>query len=207
MRKLSFWLFYRPRVAWVGVLFVCLSVVIAALPSSSEPLIRFDGFVLQLFGLVTIIIGITGTRKLFGLPGLGAQFLEWLAQRPRLRQGTRTIRGVGGLASATASGRGKLRSTVGPDASLEERVRVLEANFEALDRSMDAQQRQLDDLRSTSEEALNAERRTRQEKVRRVEEKLAQAETGGIFISFVGVIWLIVGLFITTASQEIAALF
>jgi hypothetical protein len=68
-------------------------------------------------------------------------------------------------------------------------------------------QQQVDDSKHTTEEALSQERSLRQTELHTLNRKLELTETGGLDISLMGLICLMVGLIMSTASYELAGIF
>jgi hypothetical protein len=201
--------------AWLiqaKLLFLTLAIFLGAaallsMSAPTEPHIRLAGLGIQLLGLSTVLYGISTTRHHFGLPSLASSATTWLRSFPRWRIPPATISGVGGIESATAFGRATVRSVPRPNATIEDRVKTLEQNFATLDMSTTAIQQQLDAEQAARADALRQERASRETELRSLAEKLQLAETGGLNLSFWGLIWLMGGLLMSTASYELAALF
>jgi len=165
------------------------------------------GLLLQLLGLYTVLRGISATRTLFALPTFTASALTWLRSFPRRHPPPVTISGVGAIGSASAFGRASVRAALGPNPTLEDRVHVLEQNLASIDKYTVALQQQVDEAKYITKEALTKERLLRQTEVHSLSRKLELTETGGLDISLVGLVWLMVGLVMSTASYELAGLF
>ena len=172
----------------------------------TEPQIRLGGLFLQLLGLSTVLSGISQTRKLFNLPSLLTVAVRWLMSFPKFRLERRVARMIGQAGEFDLAARMKARHQAGPDASLEDRVRVLEANLQLLDQQSDNLQHQLDEANRQANSALAAESQSRERALDNLREKLTLTETGGLDVSLMGLIWLMVGLVITTASIELSRL-
>jgi len=112
-----------------------------------------------------------------------------------------------GLGEMKLSGSGTSRHLAGPNATLEDRVRVLESNFETVDLRTIRLQEQIEQENQKRKEALDAERSTRTQEIDIVRKKLEATETGGLNISLMGLIWLATGLIMSTASLELSQLF
>ena len=195
----------KPRLLWL-----CLSVPIAcSLPlilfSASEPIVRMMGLFLQLLGILNVVYGIERTRNFFGRPSLFRSAAAWLAEFPSLRGGTPTRIEASSAGATLVSGRLSVRHRAGPNANLEDRVRVLESNVEGLENSRDEFQVQLDQANQRMDRELAEERQDRGLQIEALGAKLETSQTGDLGVSLVGAIWLMMGLLLSTASQEIAA--
>jgi len=187
------------------VLLVCLSTLL--LFRAAEPLIRFTGLFLQLLGISTVLYGISETRKLFNCPSLLSVASRWLTSFPKFRLPKRTVRLVGQAGEMSFAGRVIARHQAGPNATIEDRVRVLESNLQLIDHRMDELQQQIDQANRQTNQALAAERQTREHDIDHLRKKLEITETGGLYVSLMGLVWLIVGLMMSTASLELSNLF
>jgi len=203
-RRLAGWL-GEARLSWLGIAVVALGFYVSLSLDLSEPYIRLTGLTLQILGLLTVLYGISKTRQLFNLPTVSASVISWLKRFPPFRLKGVTGRMIGLAGEVNAAGRVKARFTVGPDSPLESRVRALESNFRILDETVDRLQQQAEERDRLGREAIQAESQARQREVKVVSEKLALAQTGGLTLSLIGLIWLIVGLAITTLSPELAS--
>jgi hypothetical protein len=160
--------------------------------------------ILQLLGTLTILVGLEKTRTVFDLPSLGASSAAWLRSFPKLRD-HRVVSGSANLATGgTLSARATVSHRAPGDASLDERVRVIESNIKSLELRTEQLQAQLDKSNLARTKALDEERRRRETDIALLSRKLEAAEADGINTSQWGLIWLTIGLLLSTASQEIA---
>lgn len=203
IRRISSWL-AQPKLLWIAAGVLALALCPVLLFDLEELEIRFVGLALQLFGLLTVVHGISQTRKLFNLPPVTSSALRWLKAFPRLRQNRGISREIGIAAELDSAGRVKPVLSAPPGAPLEDRVRALEGNFRLLDRRLDDLDGRMEESDRQASGALTTEREERQRDVQNLNEKLALLETGGLSVSLTGLLWLMAGLVITTASQEIA---
>lgn len=184
------------------ILFSILFLAYILKPTESH--IRLTGLFLQLAGLLTILYGIVKTRELFGLPSLFSSALIRLRAFPRWHIPPLKITVDAAVGTMTASGRVSIRHKPPPDASLEDRIRSIEINFDTLDGTVIALQQQIDEAERTRAQVLDEERTIRRTEILAVRQKLELTETGGLDISLGGLVWLAVGLILSTASPELA---
>ncbi len=112
-----------------------------------------------------------------------------------------------GLGEVKLSGSVTLKQIAGPNATLEDRIRVLESNLDVIDLRSIKLQEQVEQENQNRKEALVAERNTRTQEIDIVRTRLEATETGGLNISLMGLIWLAAGLIMSTASLELSRLF
>lgn len=197
---------WKIEIITIGViLFSILFLAYVWKPTESH--IRLIGLLLQLAGLCTILYGILKTRELFGLPSLLSSALIRLRAFPRWRISPTELKADGVIMSSTLIGRATIRNQPPPGASIEDRIRSIERNFELLDRTVITLQQEFDKAERSRTQAQKEERAARIAELRSLNEKLELTETGGLDISLGGLVWLAVGLILSTASPELATWF
>ena len=173
-------------------------------PGTAECTIRLSGLALQILGIGTVAWGISETRALFGHPSLFAVAKSWLRSFPpfhsRVVSGTANIT----LGGATMSGRGYGMDNAGPNATPEARIEVLEKNIRRINERIDQTQREMDTEFRNAGAALKREEQARATEDQAIRHKLETSETGGIHVTAMGALWLLVGVTLSTASPEIA---
>jgi len=93
----------------------------------------------------------------------------------------------------------------GPEVPIEKRLSAIEANLKGVDERLNQVQQRLhyETCRISSES--HEERTAREEEDLKTRRKLELSQTGGLSISAVGLVWLFLGLILSTASPEIAS--
>ena len=194
------------RHGWLSVAVIAVALVVSLRPHTAEPVIRLTGLVLQLLGIATVIWGISETRALFGHPSLVRKAAAWLGRFPLLRRDV-TI-AVGGASMSTAMGRARAYGTLsaGPNPTVESRLDALEKNVTRIHERISQTQAEMDEGLQRSADALKREEQSRSAEDAAIRAKLEATGTGGVHISAIGASWLFVGVILSTASAEIAAL-
>jgi hypothetical protein len=187
----------------VGV--VAAASVIALRPGTSEPLVRWTGLVLQLLGIATVIVGIEQTRRLFNHPSFLSVAAAWLKQFPPLKRNIV----IGGVAAGEINldgmkARGYATSNPPPNASVDDRLASLERNVRHLNKRIDDAFQEIDKTESAHTKALEKEKQERRAEDSKIASKLEISGTGGLHVSAIGAIWLIIGVILGTGSVEIA---
>lgn len=197
----------EPRLFWLTVTVLLAAMALAFWPETTEPRVRITGWVLELFGLGTVGWGLEETRRQFGRPDFLTNICAWWARRPKLRQ--QVITGAGALVagSASVSGTGDVSNGTPLNPTLEDRVVALEAKVRRVNDHVDQVQRELRRERVAREEALSSERHMREKEDTEMRQKLESAETGGLHVSMMGVVWLCTGLTFSTLPNELLCVF
>jgi len=170
----------------------------------TEPEVRITGLLLQILGIGTVAWDIRETRKLFGRPTLMGQFQAWLRRFPAY--GGRDVSASVNITIPGASlhARGYAAAAARSNASVEERIDALEKNVTLVNARIDQTQNEMDQKFRGHADDLKQEERTRAREDQAIREKLEVTETGGLHISAMGALWLVVGVTLSTAAPEIA---
>jgi len=183
-----------------AVILVCWAVI-----PGWEPRIRIAGMFLELLGLSTVAFGLRETRKLFDKPSLFESARQWLRNFPKFKFETRIVAGSGhinlGGGAASAFGTASLSAT----ASLEERVAFLENGLNQANMLIHQIQQKIDEEARKHGSAIDTVR----QEIRRGDENnqqlVKEAMAGGLYIEITGAVWLLFGITLATASNEIAS--
>jgi hypothetical protein len=187
---------------WLAITVLVGALAIALLPTLNESRVRIVGLVLQLCGIMTVAQGISETRRFFGRPSLLSLWRNWVNRFPPFHRKI-IMATVAGTMELSGAAQAHVWSNSGPDASIEERVAILEKNLlRVRDTTYEVQQK-LDDESRSRENALVTERQLREAADSEIRNKLEATETGGLNLSLVGVVWLSVGLIFSTVPTEI----
>lgn len=206
LRALLHWLF-DARIFWLTLCVAAGALAFALRKSATEPEIRLTGLALQVLGIATVAWGIRETRSLFGRPDLFTLAKKWIKRVPIY--GKRTVAtsvnltGVG----ATLHGSAIVSSTAPPNATVEERISVLEKNIQHLNKRIDETQTEMDQGFRAQSSALEEEKQNRSREDQLLSEKLEATETDGLHISAMGALWLFIGVSLSTASVELSTWF
>jgi hypothetical protein len=210
MRRMFAWLkalfrwLAEASLAWLALLVVVVALLASLRHGAIETEIRVAGLFLQWLGIGTVAHGLHKTRKLFQRPSVTELIRGWLSRFPRWRQ--HAVVGVGGVVAGVGgvSGRAYGWSNMDPAAPIEARLEAVIRNVDGLNQRLLQLQTEMDsELRSHSK-ALREEQQLRAKDDRELQLRLEAAETGGIHISFIGVVWLFVGVLLSTVAPEIA---
>ncbi len=185
----------------------CVSVLVIALLGivylgASEQSFRIVGMALQLCGICTVAWELHEIRKLFRLPHPWAVFLDRLMNPPQWKPKPTTL---GNLQTGTNPRMAKIilkAFTVDSAAPLGERLTAIEKYIAVVESDLQRLQGQLDQEKQEIRSELHDEERHRQNSDQSINSKLEAAQTGGLNISLVGLIWLSIGLILGSCSLE-----
>jgi len=188
----------------IAGLLAALLVVIAF--DCSELGFHVAAGLLQLFGVGTVALGIRQTRRQFGRPGVLAHAWEWARSFPPLK--TSESRGsiATSLIGVHAVASGYVWKSVPAGASTEERLAAVEENLSGLLKRFNATEKELRDAMSAQKAGLDSETAARSEADREISARLEAAETGGLTLSLIGTVWIVVGIVLGTSPAQFSAL-
>jgi hypothetical protein len=132
--------------------------------------------------------------------------MGWLKRFPKYKPSPISGTMEGTFPAITLEASGYAWQSFGPDAPIEKRLSAIEANLKGLDERLNQVQHRLHYETHSISSALHEERTAREEEDLKTRRKLELSQTGGLSISAVGLIWLFLGLILSTASPEIARL-
>ena len=106
----------------------------------------------------------------------------------------------------TGNARAHMWSNPGLDATMAERIKALEENLQDVNQRLCSIQNEIDQSFRKQTEVLKHEQDTRAKADQEIREKLEATETGGLHISAMGVLWLVVGVIMSTIPTELTKL-
>jgi hypothetical protein len=191
------------KILWLTLGVASSSVFVAFVLHPNETGVRRMGWVLELLGLGTVAWDIHQVRQEFGQPGFFDSFLDWLRRMPgpwqRGAELQAHIRVPGIRAHGRLSGWHELPS----EASLEVRLDTAERNLQILRTELQHTQREFDDEKAVLERSLSEEQQAREAADVAITQRLEAAHTGGLYISAMGLVWLAMGLTLSTIPAEL----
>ena len=197
----------EPRLFWLCAFVVVASVAFALFGGVSEPKIRIIGMLLQLCGIGTVVWGLRETRKLFRHPDFFEHLVEWLKRFPKYKPRAVSYEGHISFPRIQVNGSTHAWQSAGPEAPIEKRLGAVEANLLDLNQRLVQVQQRLDDETRKITSELHEERVLRKKEDEEARKKLELSQTGGLNISAMGLVWLLWGVILSTASTEIVKLF
>ena len=210
----------RHMIMFAGVAlssFAVAFVVSHALAKPWEFTLRTTGGLLQVFGVVSVGLGIWKLRRAFGLGPVRAEILSelraWIGQvgiriaRMFGRRRNVIVAATGNLQLDGALAAARVKIGRGPNLSVEQRLEFLERGFdriEGLTYQIQDDLRKEIDLRTA---AIATERADRERITAEVRSQVLELAVGGIQLQIAGILCLIFGVALATWSQEFASLF
>lgn len=141
LRALGRW-WWEAWPAWGAFAVIgAVGLVAMFLPGSADDRVRYTGIFLEIFGILTVAVGLRDKRRVFQRPSLIEMLQNWMQRFPRWTAESRTI-GLTGVASSESMGSGYAYGWHGlpPEPKVEDHLNALEKNVETVKRlALDAQ--------------------------------------------------------------------
>ena len=142
---------------------------------------------------------------MFGHPSLFTLAKDWLKLFPkfggRIRLGSSNIQAT----SMTGNARGHVWMNAKDDSN-EARINAIEINLKSVNERLCEAQNQIDQCERKMEQDVKEEQDARIKADREILDKIEVIETGGIHISAMGVVWLFVGVIMSSMPAELSTL-
>lgn len=202
MKEMINWLL-EARLALLFGSILLLAGLISFYTWPTEQSIRITGYALQLLGMVFAIRGVMIIREYFGHPTIKSMLISWLKRIPKWRKRGKFISSSVSTSINVKVGNLESWSRDKPEETLEKR---LEAVLEKLDILRMTQENHSDEISKIKIEHKNYYETQKNEIITVKNElniKLEKIHTDDILVSLIGLIWLTVGLTLSTLSFEI----
>jgi len=188
----------------MGIFVVLAPVLLGFVAWHSEESIRIAGYALQLVGMIFAIRGLLGVREHFGQPLLRHLFLKWIKRFPRWKRKVVIGAGTGLVSMAGMKARAEVWTPDNPEKTVEERIDSIIKN---LDRIRDEQREhaQLIDKLKDSHEKHKKQVADESKKLKEdIQSDLESLHTSDLITSLVGLVWLTVGITMSTLAPELS---
>jgi hypothetical protein len=188
----------------VGAWFLC---------APQEVIVRYSGLGLELAGVFIVAYGLIERQKFFGLSSFKertarvlrqwSEYLKRLLSRPKGQPVTLKVN-TGDSVMVGLTGKLSVWRGVPPDAPIERRVEVLEANLLILKTAQSDSTQHLQKKVNAIKDEIASERQVRESAHTVLKNQLKKLAIGGVHLEWIGVLCLLLGVVLATASTEIA---
>lgn len=190
----------------MGLLGLLAAGLFAFYTVPTEQGFRFSGFALQVVGMMFAVTGLLKIRTHFDQPSLRQLIRDWCQRFPKWRQ-HHTLEAEAGRYRLTASRpRLSVWAQDNPDHTAEQRIHAIAQNQERVRQELSEifnQHTRLEtEVRQRAEEHESALETVREE----ARSDLETVHTSDIVISLVGLLWLTVGITMSTLAPELASM-
>lgn len=187
---------------WGSLLLAACGLVAWSLAAHTQTTLRRIGLVYEVLGVVAVLVEMATAMRRHGIAWPPVQLLRYLCSIPVRRPRDFTFTPGGGGIGFTGHAPVVFQSGA-PSPTLEERVEALERRATELHQHIE----QVDNRVATEERAriaaIGEEAARREQQGRRLDEGIRAIEVGSFELSLLGLLWLLVGMILTTGTQEV----
>lgn len=185
------------------VLMLLAAVLLGFYTWSSETSIRVSGYALQLAGMILAIDGLLQIRIHFDQKPLFYQLKEWWRGFPKWRKpGDMTA--TCSLGSVTASSHLTAAWAADePEKPVEERINAIVKNLDQLLQAQVSHAGWIKDLKKSHAEQKEEAEKQNLALQAKLRDEMKEAHTRDLHYSFVGLLWLTIGITFSTLPSEI----
>ena len=190
------------------IVFMCLLVIASAIALvfctwRSEVSIRLAGYVLQLIGMIFAIRGLLSIRAHFGQTLLRKIFLNWLKRFPKWKRNVVLELNSANIASAGMKSGAEVWTPDNSKQSVEKRIEGIVKNLERIRTVQHEHTNSIDELKQSHEEHKKKVAEQAKKIENEIHSELELLHTGDLITSVVGLVWLTVGITMSTMAPEI----
>jgi len=190
------------------IVFMCLLVIASAIALvfctwRSEVSIRLAGYVLQLIGMIFAIRGLLSIRTHFGQTLLRKIFLNWLKRFPKWKRNVVLELNSANIASAGMKSGAEVWTPDNSKQSVEKRIEGIVKNLERIRTVQHEHTNSIDELKQSHEEHKKKVAEQAKKIENEIHSELELLHTGDLITSVVGLVWLTVGITMSTMTPEI----
>lgn len=194
------------RLVLLPICIFLLSIGCLWIPVPSERKFRLCGAMLQLGGVILAGVDLYQKGTVFDdIPSVWERAKTKWSQRPRFSPQAIHLQ-ASGVALGVTGMKAHMTIQAGPKATIEHRVEILEKNITHLTDEVAVIERNLGGKLNNLSNKLEAARDEQQAAARRTHEQLRRSVAEGIPLGWIGVLFFLFGIVISTTSPELACL-
>ena len=206
IKNIWLWL-VEGKIVILCILVLVIAVALGLFICRSEASIRLAGFFLQFIGMIFAIRGLLRIRTHFGQPPLRQMFVNWLKRFPRWKKSVNLAAPIAHHTHAGMKARLEIWAPDNPDQPIEKRIECIVKNLDRIKEEQGQHAKAIEGLSESHEKhkiKVVEEQKNMEEKFRLDLESL---HTSDLLTSLVGLVWLTVGISMSTMAPELFELF
>ncbi len=188
----------------MGIFVVLAAVLLGFVTWHSEESIRVAGYALQLIGMIFAIRGLLGVREHFGQPLLRQLLLKWVKQFPKWKRSVVIGAGAGHMTMAGMKGRAEVWTPDDPKKPVEQRIEGIIRNLDRVRNEQREHAQSIDELNESHEELKKHVAEENRKMKKNIHTDLESLHTSDLITSLVGLVWLTVGITMSTLAPELS---
>lgn len=205
VKRLGYWL-WEVKLVFLMISYLALAWSLLNFFNYTEPSFRVIGLVLQILGIATVIHGLNQTRDQFNHKSYQDLLGDWLKRCPIKDkpifiepESIRTSVSIGDVILTTVF-------KLDINSPIEEQLAKIEKEILDLQKQIDnAGIKNREEINKLSSD-INVEKNERNKAINRTLKIIESSSTGGVHISLIGTIWLLIGVISSSLSPELSKL-
>lgn len=170
----------------------------------SEESIRIAGYSLQFMGMIFAVRGLLKIREHFGHPLLRQLVFQWLKRFPRWKRNVVTGVGTAHARMAGMKGRAEIWDPDDPKKPIEKRIEAIIKNLDRVRGEQREHAHSIDKLKESHEEHKKQVAEEQNNMKETIRSDLESLHTSDLITSLVGLVWLTVGITLSTLAPELS---
>ncbi|UQG61029.1 hypothetical protein MIH18_03500 [Marinobacter sp. M3C] len=201
--ELKHWL-KEAKLIFIGVFVILLAVFFGFVVWPTEKSIRIIGYVLQLIGMIVAVKGLFMVRSHFGHPSLGIMCLRWLKRFPKWKVEAHISVPTAYSVMTALDPHVEAWAPDNPESTLEHRLNAVIKNLGQLRADQGSQKKLINSLATEHQEHEKKTAKERVEIQEKIQKNLESLHTGYLVTSLLGLVWLLVGITMSTLALELS---
>lgn len=190
------------------IVIMCILVLVAVIALglfiwNSETSIRSAGYALQVLGMIFAVRGLLGIRTHFGQPLLRKLFVDWLKRFPRWKRRFVLDADPGVFAVVGMKTRGEVWTPDNPEQPIEKRIDGIVKNLERIRKEQSEHYKSIEALRDSYQEHKKKVAKESKKMEEKIRSDLESLHTSDLITSLVGLVWLTIGISMSTMAPEL----
>ena len=190
----------------MGLFVIVAAVLFGFVTWHSEISIRVSGYALQLIGMVFAIRGLLGIRAHFGQPLLRQLLINWVKRFPKWKRSVVIGVGTAHVSMAGMKARAEVWTPDDPNKPIEQRIDAIIKNLERIRVEQRDHANSIDELKDSHEEHKKQVAEQNKKIKEDIHSDLESLHTSDLITSLVGLVWLTVGITMSTLAPELSKL-
>lgn len=190
------------KLVFMGFFVILAAVLLGFVTWRNEESIRVAGYALQLIGMIFALRGLLGVRKHFGQPLLRQLFLKWVDRFPKWKRNVVIGVGTGHMTMTGMKSRLEVWTPDDLEKPIEKRLDGIIKNLDRIRIEQKEHAQLIDELKDCHVKHKNEVAEENRKMKEDIRSDLESLHTSDLITSLVGLVWLTVGITLSTLAPE-----
>jgi len=186
----------------MGLLIVLAAILLGCVTWEGEESIRVAGYALQFIGMVFAIRGLLGIREHFGQTLLRQLFLKWIKRFPKWKANIVVAANTAHMKTIVSKACVEEWTPDDPKRPVQQRIDGIIENLNRIRNDQQEHAKSIDELKASHEKHVKQVIEENRKMKENIQSDLESLHTSDLITSLVGLIWLTVGITMSTLAPE-----